>query len=114
MSLVSAPVLSPVAAIPLQREPDSLFKRKPRRVPEISHRRADIRLRVSYVAGARRPVTGWNLHSLDPLQQRPGLVQSDPPAVARVVHLAGNPLRPRRLQVQLRDVVHVREIARLL
>src|ERR1019366_4428001 len=48
------------------------------------------------------------------LEQRPRLVERDPPAVAAVVHVARYALGACRLQIEFRHVLHEREVARVL
>src|SRR5690349_4985829 len=79
---------TPLPSIPVERQPQSLFERELRSVPEFLNGRRGIGLRIAHVARARRTIARGQIHALDLLQQTPCLVQRVPPSVACVKRFA--------------------------
>src|ERR1039457_2412325 len=98
-------------AIPRQRTTQPLLQRVLRIVTEIAPRRGRVGLRVAYIPLARRSIVRRDLHTLDPLERPPDLVQRNPPAVASVINLATNTARSAGFQHQRDNILDIREIA---
>src|SRR6266545_2360203 len=101
-----------LTAVPFQREPHPPLEGVRGIVAEVAHGGGRVGLGVAHIARAGRTVDGRDLHPFELLYQLPRLVDGNAPAVARVVHIAGDVLDARRLQVQGRHVLHVSEVAR--
>src|SRR5262245_61589791 len=100
--------------VPLQRPPHSFLESELWGVTQTTDGRSRVALGMSDIPGAPGIVLLQNQDALQALKQGPRLVQGDPPAVAAVEEPARYAFCERGLQVQIGDILHIGEIARLL